>query len=46
MGTSPVTQLVATAGSHSVKGEKGGLKAQVTATVPAVQRISVDLKLA
>jgi len=46
MGTSPVPQLVATAGTHSVEGKKGGLKAQVTTTVPAVQRISVDLTLA
>jgi hypothetical protein len=45
MGISPLTQLVATAGTHSVEGKQGGLKAQVDAKVRAVQKTTVDLKL-
>ena len=45
MAVSPAPLLVATAGTHSVEGKQGGLKAQISAKVPAVQRITVDLKL-
>jgi hypothetical protein len=46
MGTSPVVQVIATAGSHLVMAKQGKLKAEENATVPAVAKKIVNLKLA